>query len=56
MNLKNTLCTLCLRGWEFHAKPVFIFNMFSCDYFDAFIIEVLYICLVKGVTLEEDAF
>ena len=24
---KNTLCTVCLRVWEFHAMPVFICNI-----------------------------
>ena len=27
LHLKNTLCTLCLRGWRFHAMPVFICNI-----------------------------
>ena len=26
---KNTLCTLCLRGWKFHAMPLFICKIFA---------------------------
>ena len=26
LHLKNTLYTLCLRGWGFHAKPIFFFD------------------------------
>ena len=26
MNLKNTLCTICIWGWGFHVKPVFFFK------------------------------
>ena len=34
----ETLCTLSLRGREFHAKPVFFLNVFSGSlYFDALI-------------------
>ena len=37
-DLKNTLCTICLTGSGFHARPVFFFNTFSGDlYFDALI-------------------
>ena len=28
---KNTLCTLYLKRWGFHAKPVFFFNKLSGD-------------------------
>ena len=36
---KNTLCTQCFRGWGFHAKPAFFFNIFIGDlYFDVLII------------------
>ena len=31
LNLQNNFWTLCLWGWEFHAKPVFFFNIFSGD-------------------------
>ena len=38
-NVKNTLCTLYLWRWEFLAKSVFFFNIFSADlHFDALII------------------
>ena len=34
---KHPLHTMLL-GWEFHAKPVFFFNIFSGDlHFDAFL-------------------
>ena len=26
LSLKNTFCTLCLWGWEFHVQPVFFFK------------------------------
>ena len=26
LHLKNKVCKLCVRGWEFHSKPVFSFN------------------------------
>ena len=29
LHKKNTLCTLCLRGWGFHAKPIFFCNTLS---------------------------
>ena len=36
---KSTLCTQCFRGWGFHAKPAFFFNIFIGDlYFDVLII------------------
>ena len=53
-NLTNTLCTLCLKGWGFHAKPVFCFNIYIGNlYFDALIIGLFYICLVIGQTFGE---
>ena len=40
--MKSNLCTLCLRGWRFHAKLVFTFNIFTGDfYFDALAIRLL---------------
>ena len=51
LNLKKTLCTLCLQGWGFYTKPDFAFNIFSGDlFFDVLIIELVYICLVMGQT------
>ena len=45
--MKNILCTLCLRDWRFHAKPVFFFIIFSRDLcFNTLIIELLYISLI----------
>ena len=39
LNLKNTLCKLCLTGWSFNAQPALFFNIFSSDlYFDVLII------------------
>ena len=29
LRLKNTLCTLCFRGWGFHAMPFFNCNIFQ---------------------------
>ena len=47
MYLKNTVCTLCLRGLGFHAKPIFFSNIFSGDlYFKVLIIELFWIRLV----------
>ena len=31
LHLKSTLCTLCLRGWRFHATAVFICNILKSD-------------------------
>ena len=48
--------TLCLTGWEFHAKPAFFFNIFSGDlHFDAKTIGRCFICLVMG-PLEKEHF
>ena len=45
--MKNTVCTLCLRGLGFHAKPIFFSNIFSGDlYFKVLIIELFCIRLV----------
>ena len=39
--MRNTICTLCVRGSGFHTKSVFFFNIFVGDlYFDALIIEL----------------
>ena len=55
MNLKNTFCTLRLKGCGFHTMPAF-FNMLSGDlYFDAIIIGLFPIYLVTGQILGEDA-
>ena len=38
LNLKIILCTICFKGWEFDAKPVFFFNIFIYKlHFDALI-------------------
>ena len=53
LNLKLH-CTLCLRGWRFHAKPAFFINIFGDDlHFDAMIIGLCRICPVMGQTLGE---
>ena len=40
--LHTMLMYICLRGWEFHAKLDFFFNIFSGDlYFNAIFIEPL---------------
>ena len=45
--MKNILCTLRLKSWEFHAKPDFAFNDFGGNlYCDALILEVFQVCLV----------
>ena len=50
----HTLCTLCLRGWGFHAKHVFFCNILNgCLYIDASIAELFQICLVVSQTLEK---
>ena len=49
LNLKNTLWTLYLRRWEFHAELVVIFNNFSGTlHFDVMIKEHFYICQTLG--------
>ena len=56
LNLKNTLCTLCLWGvgWRFLAKPVFFITIFCGDlHFDGLIIGLCQICLVIGQTKEK---
>ena len=41
LNLKNTFDTLCLGGWGFHVKPVFLFDIFSGDpFFDVLIMGI----------------
>ena len=52
LNLKNTLCALCIWGWGFHANPTFVFNIFSSDlHFDVLIIGFCWIFLIIGQTL-----
>ena len=44
-------CALCLRGWGFHAKPIFICNILKGDlYTDASITELFWIYLVVSQT------
>ena len=31
LHLRSTLCTLCTKGWGFHATPVFICNILKGD-------------------------
>ena len=47
LHLKNNLCTLCFRGWGFHAMTVFICNILQ----SASITEVFELCLVISQTL-----
>ena len=50
--LKNTFCTLCLRGWwGFHAMP-----FLNCNFLPvALIMELIQVCLVVCQTLGEGA-
>ena len=43
-------------GWVFHAKPVFLFDIFSGELlFGALIIGLCYICQIIGQTIGEGA-
>ena len=54
LNLKNILCTMCLKGLESHTKPGFYFNVFSDNlYFDGFNLDLSQICKVISQTLGE---
>ena len=41
LNLKNTLCTLCVRSWGFHIKLVFFKNFSGNLFLDVLIIGLL---------------
>ena len=49
-HLKNTLCTLCLRGWGFHTmSAVFIYNILQ----GVSITKLFLVCLVVSQNLGE---
>ena len=57
LNVENTFCTLCLRGWGFHAKPVYFLKIFNGDlYFDTLIIGLFQIFLVMGQLVGKEHF
>ena len=49
--LKNTLCTLCVRGWGFHAMPFFNCNILQ----GVSITELFQVYLVESQALGEGA-
>ena len=52
--IRNIPSALCLRVWEFHAKPAFFCNLLNDDmYIDALITELFQICLVLSQSLGE---
>ena len=47
LKMKNMVYAVCLRGWGFHAKAIFFFNVFFVNlYFEALVVELFEISLV----------